>query len=342
MRVNPIKLALVICAVLLFLAVLVGIGALVAAHSLNASPQGSAGELVFEVKQGESPHSVGQRLEEAGVIKSEFFWNEVVSRVDRDFLKSGEYTLILPATQFEIHNMLETGQPKILKVTVPEGRTLSKTARIFEDAGICSASDFLSAASSPTLLEKYHIPADTMEGYLFPDTYFFQENYAALLVVDRLAETFFQRLATVADVDSLTPDNLFEKVTLASIVEREYRVSAEAPVMAGVFYNRLSVNMPLQSCATVEYIITEIQGKPHPEVLYTRDTEIKDPYNTYVNRGLPPAPICSPGLTALSAVFNPDSNDFFYFRLVDASSGEHYFSKTFDAHIKAGEFFLKN
>jgi UPF0755 protein len=342
MKINPIKLIISLTAALLIAGLIAFGAAALIARELNKPPAGSAGALAFTVSPGESPRSVGRRLEEAGAIKSSLFWNVVVNRVDTDFLKSGAYTLRLPATQFEIHNMLETGQQKTVKVTIPEGRTLSKTAKILEDALVCPAEDFLAAASSPALLKKYGIPGNTMEGYLFPDTYFFQENVSAEKAVGILADNFFKRLSSVADTSALSPDALFEKVILASIVEREYRVADEAPVMAGVFYNRLAVNMPLQSCATVEYVITEIQGKPHPKILYTRDTEIKDPYNTYVHRGLPPAPICSPGLTALSAVFFPASSDYLYFRLTNTDTGAHYFSKTFDDHIKAGALYLKN
>jgi UPF0755 protein len=130
-------------------------------------------------------------------------------------------------------------------------------------------------------------------------------------------------------------------VSLASIVEREYRVDDEAPLMAGVFFNRLQIGMALQSCATVEYVITEIQGRPHPERLFDRDTEIRDPYNTYMNAGLPPGPICSPGMVALNAVFNPAESDYLYFRLIDPAAGRHYFSRTLDDHIQAGVFYVK-
>jgi UPF0755 protein len=99
--------------------------------------------------------------------------------------------------------------------------------------------------------------------------------------------------------------------------------------------------MALQSCATVEYVITEIQGKPHPEILYTRDTEIKDPYNTYIRPGLPPGPISVPGKVALNAVFHPVASDFLYFRLIDPAEGRHYFSKTLDDHIRAGTLYVK-
>ncbi|MDR1950591.1 MAG: endolytic transglycosylase MltG, partial [Spirochaetaceae bacterium] len=131
------------------------------------------------------------------------------------------------------------------------------------------------------------------------------------------------------------------RVIIASIVEREYRRPEEAPLMAGVFYNRLSIGMALQSCATVEYIITEIQGKPHPETLYDRDTAIQNPYNTYIRPGLPPGPISAPGMVALDAAFSPESSDYLYFRLVDPREGRHYFSKTFDDHIRAASLYVK-
>jgi UPF0755 protein len=111
--------------------------------------------------------------------------------------------------------------------------------------------------------------------------------------------------------------------------------------MAGVFYNRLSIGMALQSCATVEYVITEIQGRPHPELLYTRDTEIRDPYNTYIRPGLPPGPISAPGAAALRAAFFPEESNFLYFRLVDSEAGRHYFSRTLDDHIRAGVLYVK-
>jgi UPF0755 protein len=122
-------------------------------------------------------------------------------------------------------------------------------------------------------------------------------------------------------------------------VEREYRAPEEAPLMAGVFYNRLARRMRLESCATVEYVITEIEGKPHPDRLYTEDLWIESDYNTYRHSGLPPAPICNPGSVALRAAIAPQKSDYLYFRV--SGNGKHYFSKTFDEHIRAGELVLK-
>jgi UPF0755 protein len=160
------------------------------------------------------------------------------------------------------------------------------------------------------------------------------------MVVRAMVNNFFSRFQDLG-YQSPGGEELHRMVTLSSIIEREYRVDDEAALMAGVFFNRLGIGMALQSCATVEYVITEIQGRPHPEVLYNRDIEIRDPYNTYIRPGLPPGPISAPGRVALEAAFHPASSDYLYFRLTDAAAGKHYFSRTLDDHIKAGALYVK-
>jgi UPF0755 protein len=299
------------------------------------------GAVLIEVRNGESAMSVGQRLETAGIIRSRYFWNTLYY-IDREYIKAGMYRLRVPATQLEIRSVLISGQQVLERVTIPEGATLKKTARILAEAGICGEADFLAAASDREILGQYHVPGETMEGYLYPDTYFFSLAYPAPLVVQTMADTFFRRLG---DLDQgareMTAQELNLRVIIASIVEREYRVDEEAAMMAGVFYNRLKIGMALQSCATVEYVITEIQGRPHPEVLYHRDIEIQDSYNTYIRPGLPPGPISAPGAVALDAAFHPVPSEYLYFRLMDSGEGRHYFSKTLDDHIRAGVLYVK-
>jgi UPF0755 protein len=295
----------------------------------------------LEVRKGESALSVGKRLEEAGIIRSRYFWY-LLSRFEKEYIKTGAYRLEIPASQLTLHKILVSGQQMLQRVTIPEGVTLKKAARIFEEAGICNGLAFLEAAGDRETLNRYHVPGETMEGYLYPDTYLFPLDYPAPQVIRTMADTFFTRLAAIdgAYLD-LSPEELNRRVIVASIVEREYRVDEEAALMAGVFYNRLDIGMALQSCATVEYVITEIQGRPHPDVLYTRDTEIRNPYNTYIRPGLPPGPISFPGSVALDAAFFPAASDYLYFRLVDPAAGRHYFSKTLDDHIRAGILYVK-
>jgi UPF0755 protein len=295
----------------------------------------------FEVLKGESATSVGDRLAEFRLIRGRLFW-QLLCRYSDGQIKAGTYRIDIPSNPIAIHRLLVSGRQMLLRVTIPEGLTLSKAARLMETAGVCASDEFIAAASDPEITGLYRIPGSGMEGYLYPDTYLFPSDYPAAMVVRAMADNFFSRIGKMDErVTAMPPDELNKLVILASIVEREYRVDEEAPLMAGVFKNRLDISMALQSCATVEYVITEIQGKPHPEVLSTRDTEIRDPYNTYMYPGLPPGPIASPGEVALKAALNPAKSGYLYFRLVDQDSGKHYFSGTLDDHIKAGRLYTK-
>jgi len=301
-----------------------------------------SGKYYIEVRSGENAMSVGRRLESAGLIRNRYFWY-LLCRFGNEHLKTGTYRLEMPANQIAIYRLLVSGVQILHRVTIPEGVTLKKMARILEDANICFADDFLAAAGDREILDGYKIPNDTMEGYLFPDTYMFPSGFPAASVLKTMADNFFEKLEKIEpSVINMNPGELNKKVILASIIEREYRVADEAPIMAGVFNNRLNIGMALQSCATVEYIITEIQNRPHPSVILNRDLEIISPYNTYLVPGLPPGPISAPGAVALSAALKPQKTEFFYFRLDDPQSGRHYFSKTIDEHIKAGQLLTKS
>ncbi|WP_010258500.1 endolytic transglycosylase MltG [Treponema primitia] len=310
--------------------------------TLRMDESGVVRTIRLELRPGESVRSVGQRMEDAGIIRNRYFW-ELLSYVDKEYLKAGIYSLSLPASQMEIRSILVSGKQLLIRVTIPEGVTLKKTAPILAKAGICAEEDFLAAASNKAVLDSYRVPGATLEGYLYPDTYLFPEAYPANMVVKAMADTFFKRLAEIQpEALSMSPAELNNRVILASIVEREYRVAEEAALMAGVFYNRLRIGMALQSCATVEYVITEIQNRPHPERLFDRDTEIRNPYNTYMVPGLPPGPISAPGAVALNAAFHPVSSNYLYFRLVNPAEGRHYFSETLDDHIRAGVLYVKS
>ena len=339
-----IALGLIVCALLLG-----------AAAYFNMPPKKVYPEdtLLFEVRKGESADSVGRRLEDAGIIRNRYFWY-LMFRLDGEYVKAGSYKITLPVSQTEIRSILTGGEQVLVKVTIPEGVTLKKAARILEEGGICGADDFIGAAGSREILDSYAVPGSSMEGYLYPDTYLFPLSYPASKTVMSMADNFFTRIQAIAQEVSmeanpdrngsplsLSMDDLNKRIIIASIVEREYRVPDEAAIMAGVFFNRLKIGMALQSCATVEYVITEIQGRPHPEVLYNRDLEIRDPYNTYLHPGLPPGPISAPGETALKAAFSPAATDYLYFRLIDPSTGKHYFSRTMDDHIRAASLYVK-
>lgn len=302
----------------------------------------SSGSYLFVVGAGESAATVGARLEAAGLIRSGLLWR-LVARLDAAQIKTGTYRINGGSGMLEIRELFVSGRQLLVKATIPEGSTLKKIASILDSKGIVDESSFLAAAVDPELLKRFGIRGGSFEGFLFPETYLFPLGYAAENVIDSMVSTFFQRVSSIAPkpLGEYGADEMFERVVLASIVEREYRVDDEAPIIAGVFRNRLRIGMALQSCATIEYVITEIQGKPHPEVIYNRDLEIRDPYNTYLSPGLPPGAISSPGLVALDAAFNPASVNYLYFRLVDPAAGRHRFSRTLDEHIEAGVRYVK-
>jgi len=351
--VKAIRVILKFLSFIIALAMIVSALALGVAVYLNSPPErapspieGSMrlekdGELFIEIRDGESASSVGRRLETAGIIRNQYFWS-FLFHLDNDQVKTGSYKFELPASQIKIRSILTGGDQLLVKVTIPEGVTLKKTAAILEEAGVCDAEKFLAASSSKEILDAYHVPGPTMEGYLFPDTYLFPLGYPAAKVIQTMADTFFSRIESISlEAGIMSASELNTRVIVASIVEREYRVPEEAPIMAGVFFNRLKIGMALQSCATVVYVITDILGRPHPEQLFNRDLEIRDPYNTYLRPGLPPGPISAPGETSLKAAFFPSSSDYLYFRLTDLSTGRHYFSRTLDDHIQAGNLYVK-
>ncbi|MCX8013176.1 MAG: endolytic transglycosylase MltG, partial [Rectinema sp.] len=212
-----------------------------------------------------------------------------------------------------------------------------QTAGILERAGIVKAASFIMTANDGSVARRMGIPAATCEGYLSPDTYFLEPGSEPEEIIQQMVSTFRRKIASFG-MDHLDPEQLHKAVILASLVEREYRLPEDAPLIASVFFNRLSRNMPLQSCASVVYVLTEHLRRPHPSVVYYRDLKIQDTYNTYIHRGLPPGPIANPGIVSLKAVLFPLKTDYLYFRLMDVQSGKHFFSRTLEEHSEAAIF----
>ncbi len=306
------------------------------------APPGPEGA-VFRVEKGETLAGIAGRLERGRLIRSAWFL-KALSRLrgSESAFQSGWYRIPAGATTVDVHNLLVAGRQEQTRVTIPEGWTLRKIARRVEEARLVSAREFLDAAASAALRNRYGIPASNLEGYLYPDTYYFPPGFPAEAIVGQMVDNFFAQLETIApDYRSLSRAQLHEKVILASIVEREYRLPQEAPRIASVFYNRLRYNIGLESCATLEYIITEILGKEHPDYITREDKKIDSAYNTYKWAGLPPGPISNPGRIALDAAFHPAKTDFFYFVLKDAAKGEHFFSQNLTEHNEAKVHYLK-
>ncbi|TYT78262.1 endolytic transglycosylase MltG [Treponema phagedenis] len=297
-------------------------------------------EIIFSIEKGAGASTVVHNLKTEGLIRSELF-AKIYIKLRKLTLKAGNYRLSANLSTKTILHILDSMQNQaLMRITIPEGLTLRKTAELFEKAQIIPAAAFIAAAENAQMLASFGITAKTVEGFLYPDTYMFALDETAEAIVNLMLKTFFAKVRTIPNFPKES-EKIFETVILASIIEREYRLASEAPKIAGVFVNRLKIGMGLQSCATIEYIITEIHGKPHPDRLFNRDLEIDSPFNTYKWRGLPPAPIANPGLTALSAAANPETHNFFYFRLEDVKTGSHVFTKTLNEHDRAGALILK-
>ncbi|WP_319561594.1 endolytic transglycosylase MltG [Marispirochaeta sp.] len=320
-----------------------GIAAGGAAVFYTKAPEDPPGDTFFRVRPGDSLSLIAEQLENRGFIRSKLILR-LYSRIMKtdDDLQTGYYSIPSGASMFEIHDILLTGKQYLVHVTIPEGFTMRRIGQILEEKGILRASEFLLAAESPELIDELGIPADSLQGYLYPDTYRMPLESSAGAVLRHMVATFFQKLEEGGiQREDYTPEELHERVILASIVEREYRLAEEAPLIASVFLNRLNIRMPLQSCATVVYVLTEEEERDHPEFLTYRDLEVNSDFNTYQNYGLPPAPICNPGKVALESSFSPADTDFLYFLVEDPQSGRHRFTTNLSEHNQAKRLYIK-
>ena len=310
------------------------------------NPKNEILQVRIEVPYGMSIYQISSVLKENNLIRNEKFFYYCArfpqirkflfpKSSDLDFsLKSGVYYVKNDMQIPEILELLSSGQQEYIKISIPEGFTISKIAELLEENRVCSKNDFINISKDKNLLSKYQIPADSCEGYLFPDTYFFTLGMKTETVICSMLDNFFEKINTIPNLSEKNPEDLFYTVRLASIVEREYRLEEEAPLIASVFQNRLRRNIGLYSCATVVYILTELQGRPHPDRILIEDTKIDSPYNTYKYAGLPPGAISNPGVVALSAATNTPKTNYYYFQIADAQTGRHVFTKSFEEHIE--------
>lgn len=244
-------------------------------------------------------------------------------------VKAGEYEFTRAMPPREILRKLVEGDVKKHPVAVPEGFTLRKIAARLATEGLVEEKAFLRLAGDKDFLATLNIPASSAEGFLFPDTYIFDREMDAAAIMKKMAAQF--RAKVTAEMTAKAGEqgfSLVQWVTLASIIEKETGLKSEMPLVAAVFRNRLKNKMPLQSDPTVIYGIENFDGN-----LTRRHLERQNPYNSYLNRGLPPGPICSPGMDALRAALNPAPVKYLYF--VSRNDGSHQFSETLPEHSRA-------
>jgi peptidoglycan lytic transglycosylase G len=247
-------------------------------------------------------------------------------------LQAGEYRFARPTPLSEVLARMARGDVVKHTIVVPEGLTAEETFELFWSRGISRPQAFRNAFRNPELVASIARGAGDLEGFLFPDTYVVTRSTSARQIVEQMVANFRKRftpeMRTRASQLGLTVP---QAVTLASIVQKETYLAREAPVIAGLYLNRLRRGMRLQADPTVAYALKQ-DGK-WTGTLYRSDYGYGSAFNTYLNGGLPPGPICNPGETALKAAANPAQTDYLYF--VADRMGGHAFSRTFEEHLNA-------
>jgi len=235
-------------------------------------------------------------------------------------LQSGEYRFSSSQNLLEIIDQLVNGKVVLHRITLPEGYQSKQIARLLADREIVEHDEFLQLVQEEN---------EFQEGYLFPDTYVFPKSFGAVNVLNQMRQNFEKVVYQHVDPDWTFPAdlNFHQIIILASIIEKEAQGKEDKPKIASVFYNRLTDGMRLQSCATIQYLLDKPQ-----EGLTQQDLEIESPFNTYLNSGLPPEPICNPGLDSILAAVIPAEEEYLYFVL--GIDGKHIFSKTYQEHLE--------
>lgn len=290
-------------------------------------PFGPGHEVFVDIPVGTGSRGMAKMLQSAGVIRTRYAF-EVVRELKGGTLKAGEYRFEHATTVMDVYERIMRGDVYTVPVTIPEGYNLWDIANAVQTAKLGTKEDFLRAAESETRLIKQWSPnATSLEGYLFPDTYLFNHHTTPEMMLQAMVKRFGKALQTL---DVAPETHVARLVTMASLVEKEVRVDGERPMVAGVFENRLREGMPLATDPTVIY--AALKDGTWRGTIYQSDLHSSSPYNTYVHTGLPPGPICSPGMAALRAAMHPLATKNLYF--VADAAGHTNFSETLKEHAE--------
>ncbi len=298
----------------------------------------------IEIPNGSSGSKIVEILYSNGIIRDEISFKIYLYLFSYgNKFKSGIYYLSPSMTNAKIAYLLSEGKTTMtnIKVTIPEGASIYKMARIIADAGIeinrenfeRLAIDGINSEVESKFPFLKSVPIKSLEGYLFPDTYFFQKSSSIDQIVSAMLNRFSEVVLPIYS-KSNSKFSLHQVLTLASIIEKEAQIDEERPIIASVFLNRLKNNIALRADPTIKYALKN----PSKRVMFSH-LQVNSPYNTYLYRGLPPGPICSPGIKSIEAVLNPAKTNYLYF--VSNGDGTHTFSSSWNEHKKAADRFRK-
>ncbi len=338
--------------IIAILAVILGTTVAWAYQALLRPVSGRTDPVSVTVVAGQSAADIARSLQEQGIIRSALALRGYLRLTGQSF-KAGIYTVTATGSSVENVEPILDGAVAERQVTIPEGLRLTEIAQLLEENQILPAGDLLAAATyNPTVVtlpDRYNLKADTfLEGFFFPETYRFAAGASAADVIKRLMTTYLERTAELA-LD-------YKTLILASIVEREAKFDADRPLIASVYRNRLALGMPLQADPTVQYAAANrryacaedgtgcaTRSSDKSEVWWqppaADDLAIDSPYNTYRNAGLPPRPICNPGLKSIEAATHPAETDYLYF--VTDTEGHAHFAITLAEHNQNVAQYLK-
>ncbi len=306
-------------------------------NSLQPMSPGSQETIEVLIPSGSTATTVSKILQDKGIIAdADMFKLQIKKRNLGKELKAGKYRLSPGMSSSELLDLLtKQTETAMEKLVIPEGFEIKNIVARLEKMEFSQVSEFQKLVSDKSNFEEEfpflkELPANSsLEGYLFPATYEISKEDSAKSLVEEMLRAY--RRVYQNHIEGNIPEGitLHELMTMASIVEREARTDKDRPLIASVFYNRMKIKMPLQSCATVQYLLGERKS-----VLTDQELAIDSPYNTYKNEGLPPGPIANPGLKSIDAALKPQQTDYLFFVLT-GEDGSHTFTKTYEEHKKA-------
>jgi peptidoglycan lytic transglycosylase G len=305
-------------------------------------PAANTSPIYVDIAPGSGTRTIATQLENSGAIRSRYAFL-ILRALKGGRLLAGEYRFDHSAPATEVYGRIVRGDVYTVAVMIPEGYNIFDIADAVDKAGLVPHDKFLASERADTALINDLSPSATsLEGYLFPDTYRFPHHVTAEKILSTMVHRFravaaqlglFNQQADIAGL-VLSPA---QKLTLASLVEKEVSLDSERPMVAGVFVNRLAHNMPLATDPTIIY--AALLNHRWRGTIYASDLKFNSPYNTYTHAGLPPGPICNPGVAALKAALAPAHTDYLYF--VADGQGHSVFSATLAQHNQHVQVFRR-
>ncbi len=304
---------------------------------LLTTPINPPAAVSLDIAPGSSLQRAAHKLAEQGVISHPLILRVLAKWHEQEHqIQAGRYTFVAPATASDILDRLVRGDVDKVSLTIPEGYTLQQIIERIGDAGYGKVEKLWQLARDAEFIASLGIEADSLEGYLFPETYRFVPGTSETTLLRMMVEQLQLSLsAEKQDAARQRGLSLHDHVTLASLIEKETGVVEEMPLISSVFHNRLTANMRLQTDPTVIYGVEDYSG-----IITRRHLNTPTPYNTYIIYGLPPGPIASPGRAALHAAVFPEESEYYYF--VARGDGSHHFSRTLREHNNAVQKYLRN